>query len=97
MNSPEVPRLEEIRILVGLVLVATGVAATILIHRATPEIKFCVLACGDKISCISRNFSVAHWIPVQVCEVAEGEGAHVVECLRHSVVRLGHHCPEWRE
>ena len=33
-------------------------------------------------------------LPVQVGEVAEREGAHVVEGLRHSVVRLGHHSTE---
>ena len=36
-------------------------------------------------------------LPVQVGEVAEREGAHVVEGLRHSVVRLGHHSPEERK
>ena len=36
-------------------------------------------------------------VPVQVGEVAEREGAHVVEGLRHSVVRLGHHSTEGRK
>ena len=36
-------------------------------------------------------------LPVQVGEVPEREGAHVVEGLRHSVVRLGHHSPEERK
>ena len=40
LNIPEVPGLEEIRILVGLVFVAAGVAATVLVHGATPEFKF---------------------------------------------------------
>ena len=39
LNLPEVPGLEQIRILVGLVFVATGVAATVLVHSATPEIR----------------------------------------------------------
>ena len=42
----------------------------------------------------SDAFGATMYLPVQVGEVAEREGAHVVEGLRHSVVRLGHHSPE---
>ena len=76
-------------------------AATVLVHGATPEFKFGILAHvrpGRRVRLTGKSSAFAgtmvFGLPVQVGEVAEREGAHVVEGLRHSVVGLGHHSPE---